>query len=133
MLLSLLALAPARALPAQANPQSRDLEVLRQLEEQYLRAEVEDDTVIAGTILADDYVGLRGDGSTSTKSDVLSRLARHERMAPHHCAAASGRCGRRRLCQHQASPIRLHVANRVYRHSCGWRRYRCVACLEFQA
>jgi hypothetical protein len=52
---------------------------LRRLEEEYLRAEIEDDTAIAGTILADDYVGLKPDGSTSTKADVLSRLDRHER------------------------------------------------------
>jgi hypothetical protein len=52
---------------------------LRRLEEEYLRAEIEDDTAIAGTVLADDYVGLKPDGSTSTKADVLSRLDRHER------------------------------------------------------
>jgi Domain of unknown function (DUF4440) len=65
-------------MPAQSTPQ-RDLEVLRRLEEEYLRAEIEDDTAIAGTILADDYVGLRPDGSTSNKADVLSRLGLHER------------------------------------------------------
>jgi len=64
--------------PAQASPQ-RDLEVLRRLEEEYLRAEIEDDTAIAGTILAEDYVGLRPDGSTATKADVINNLARHER------------------------------------------------------
>jgi hypothetical protein len=64
--------------PAQADPQ-RDLEVLRRLEEEYLRAEIEDDTAIAGTILAEDYVGLKPDGSTATKTDVLNTLARHER------------------------------------------------------
>ena len=50
------------------------------MEEEYLRAEIEDDTAIAGTILGDDYVGLKPDGSTSTKADVLSRLDRHERQ-----------------------------------------------------
>ncbi len=81
LLLSLMILAPGRLLPAQppANSPQRDLEVLRRLEEEYLRAEIEDDTAIAGTILADDYVGLKPDGSTSTKADVLSRLDRHER------------------------------------------------------
>ncbi len=81
LLLSLVILAPGRLLPAQPAPNSpqRDLEVLRRLEEEYLRAEIEDDTAIAGTILADDYVGLKPDGSTSTKADVLSRLDRHER------------------------------------------------------
>jgi hypothetical protein len=53
--------------------------VLQRLEEEYLRAEIEDDTAIAGSILADDYVGLRPDGSTSTKADVLARLNLHER------------------------------------------------------
>jgi hypothetical protein len=81
LVLSLMILAPGRLLPAQppANSPQRDLEVLRRLEEEYLRAEIEDDTAIAGTILADDYVGLKPDGSISTKADVLSRLDRHER------------------------------------------------------
>jgi hypothetical protein len=52
---------------------------LRRLEEEYLRAEIEDSGTIAASILADDYVGLRADGSTSDKAEVLSRLARHER------------------------------------------------------
>ena len=65
-------------IPAQGGPQ-RDLEVLRRLEEEYLRAEIEDDTTIAGTILADDYVGLRADGSTASKADILSNLARNDR------------------------------------------------------
>ena len=82
LLLSLMILAPGGLLPAQppANSPQRDLEVLRRLEEEYLRAEIEDDPAIAGTILADDYVGLKPDGSTSTKADVLSRLDRHERQ-----------------------------------------------------
>jgi hypothetical protein len=81
LLLSLIILAPGRLSNAQppANSPQRDLEVLRRLEEEYLRAEIEDDTAIAGTILADDYVGLKPDGTTSTKADVLSRLDRHER------------------------------------------------------
>ena len=62
----------------QSSPQ-RDLEVLRRLEEEYLRAEIEDDSAIAGTILADDYVGLRADGATSSKADILRNLDRHER------------------------------------------------------
>ena len=90
MLLSLVILAPRRAasqvspdpqsnqVPRQADPQ-RDLEVLRRLEEEYLRAEIEDDTAIAGTILADDYIGLKPDGSTASKADVLSNLGRHDR------------------------------------------------------
>jgi hypothetical protein len=90
MLLSLAPLSPGRAqatspanpvpapFPALSSPQ-RDLEVLRRLEEEYLRAEIEDDTAIAGSILADDYVGLKPDGSTSSKAEVLERLDRHER------------------------------------------------------
>ncbi len=90
MLLSLVILVPPKAasqvpqsaqpnrVPSQSTPQ-RDLEVLRRLEEEYLRAEIEDDTAIAGTILADDYVGLKPDGSTASKADILSNLARHDR------------------------------------------------------
>jgi len=85
VLLTLIFLSTGRFLLAQppANSPQRDLEVLRRLEEEYLRAEIEDDTAIAGTILADDYVGLKPDGSTSTKADVLSRLDRHERRRAH--------------------------------------------------
>jgi hypothetical protein len=90
LLLHLMILSPGGVFPAPAqttppsNPSTgqspqRDLEVLRRLEEEYLRAEIEDDTAIAGSILADDYVGLRADGSTSSKPDVLGRLDRHER------------------------------------------------------
>jgi hypothetical protein len=77
--LTILPSAMAWAVQAPANSPQKDMEVLRGLEEEYLRAEIEDDTAIAGTILADDYVGLRADGSSSTKSDVLNRLALHER------------------------------------------------------
>ncbi|MGB8539577.1 MAG: nuclear transport factor 2 family protein [Acidobacteriaceae bacterium] len=81
LLLALVLLSTGRFLLAQppANSPQRDLEVLRRLEEEYLRAEIEDDSAIAGTILADDYVGLKPDGSSATKADVLSRLDRHER------------------------------------------------------
>lgn len=80
LLLSLLLLPFGGAAQVAApNAPQRDLEVIRRLEAEYLRAEIEDDTAIAGSILADDYVGLKPDGSTSTKSDVLNRLALHER------------------------------------------------------
>jgi Domain of unknown function (DUF4440) len=103
LLLSLTFLSPDRAVgqvppPAAPNqtatpasPQ-RDLEVLRRLEEEYLRAEIEDDTAIAGTILADDYVGLKPDGSTAGKADILSALDRHERRrAPYLITATNMR------------------------------------------
>ena len=80
MLLGLMILLSGRAL-VQAPPNSpqTDLEILRRLEAEYLRAEIEDDTAIAGSILAEDYVGLRADGTTSAKADVLNHLDRHER------------------------------------------------------
>jgi hypothetical protein len=83
ILLSLLVLLPSSALGQASAPPAttpaRDAEVLRHLEEEYLRAEIEDDTAIAGTILAEDFVGLKPDGTTSTKAEVLGRLERHER------------------------------------------------------
>jgi hypothetical protein len=80
MLLGLMILLPGRALvQAPTNSPQTDLEVLRRLEAEYLRAEIEDDTAIAGSILAEDYVGLRADGTTSAKADVLNHLDRHER------------------------------------------------------
>src|ERR1700760_1379852 len=75
---------------APSGPPQRDLDQVKQLEEEYLRAEVEDDASIAGAILADDYVGLKGDGTTSTKSDVLARLGRHERRRQPYMVTASG-------------------------------------------
>jgi hypothetical protein len=57
----------------------RDLEALRQLEANYLRAEMEDSAQLAGSILADDYLGLNADGTAASKSDVLNSLDRHER------------------------------------------------------
>jgi hypothetical protein len=59
--------------------QQPDVQALQQLEENYLRAEIEDDSSIASAVLADDFVGLRADGKTSSKADILSSLARHER------------------------------------------------------
>jgi ketosteroid isomerase-like protein len=87
MLLSL-ALAPWGAValaqnpPAQAPPSSpaQNTEVIQRLEEDYLRAEIEDDTAIAGSILAEDYVGLRADGSSTSKADVMARLNLHQRQ-----------------------------------------------------
>ena len=56
-----------------------DGELLRRLEADYLRAEIEDDAGLARSILADDYVGLKPDGTTTSKSDVLNRLDQHQR------------------------------------------------------
>jgi Domain of unknown function (DUF4440) len=93
-LLGLMMAPPCKALAAQATlgaPQ-RDGEVIQRLEEEYLRAEIEDDTAIAGSILADDYVGLRPDGSSSTKADVLGRLNLHERRSqPYQITATNMR------------------------------------------
>ncbi len=102
VLLILTALPPHQTIAAQASPNSqailapgasnpeRDVEVLRRLEEEYLRAEIEDDTAIAGSILAEDYVGLRPDGMNSTKADVLARLGLHERQrAPYLITATN--------------------------------------------
>jgi hypothetical protein len=83
--------APSISAPGASTPQ-RDAEVLRRLEADYLRAETEDDTAIAGAILAEDYVGLRPDGMTSSKADVLARLGLHERQrAPYLITATNMR------------------------------------------
>jgi hypothetical protein len=89
LLLGPLLLSPCWAYQAPANSQQSDLEILRQVEAEYLRAEAEDDTSIAGTILAEDYVGLRADGATSNKADVLSRLERHERRRQPYSVTAT--------------------------------------------
>lgn len=54
-------------------------ELLRQIEANYLRAEMEDDSSVADTILAEDFVGIRGDGSTSNREDILNSLAKRPR------------------------------------------------------
>lgn len=78
--------------PGRLTAQQHDTEVLQRLEEDYLRAEIEDDTAIAGAVLADDYVGLRADGTSSTKADVLHSLARHDRLrAPYQITAVNMR------------------------------------------
>jgi ketosteroid isomerase-like protein len=66
-------------LPLRVLSQQSDVLAIQQLEENYIRAEIEDDSAIASNVLADDFVGLRADGKTSTKADILSSLARHER------------------------------------------------------
>jgi hypothetical protein len=71
---ALLLILPLRVLSQQA-----DVQALQQLEENYIRAETEDDSTIASSVLADDFVGLRADGKTSNKADILSSLARHDR------------------------------------------------------
>jgi len=94
LLLSLMILSSGRMFSAQAPPSTpqTDREILQRLEEEYLRAEIEDDATIAGSILADDYVGLRPDGSVSTKADVIGRLDRHERrQQPYQITATNMR------------------------------------------
>jgi hypothetical protein len=63
----------------QAAQTLQDLEMLRQLEANYLRAEMEDSAQLAGRILADDYLGLKADGTAASKADVLASLDRHDR------------------------------------------------------
>lgn len=61
--------------PDQEPAASPDLNTLRHMEADYVRAEMEDNATIAKAILADDYVGLKSDGSTTSKTDVLNNLA----------------------------------------------------------
>jgi hypothetical protein len=91
LLLFAAAMSVAQSAAAQAGQSSaqRDTEVIQRLEEDYLRAEVEDDTAIAGSVLADDYVGLRADGSSSSKADVLSRLNLHQRRQQPYLVTAN--------------------------------------------
>ena len=93
---------------AQAQNPPRDVEVLRRLEEEYLRAEVEDDTAIAGTILADDYVGLKADGSNFTKADVLGRLSQHQRQRQPYLITATN------MRQHLFGDSACVTYNKVY-------------------
>lgn len=53
---------------------SQAAEVLRGLEENYLRAEMERDAALAGSILADSFLVVRSDGSTLNRQQVLENL-----------------------------------------------------------
>lgn len=46
------------------------------METEYLRAETEDSPALASKVLAGDFVGIKGDGGTITKAEVLQSLAR---------------------------------------------------------
>jgi hypothetical protein len=83
------AAAQTTSAPMTSSSASRDLEVIHRLEEEYLRAETEDDSALAGSILADDYVGLRPDGSTLGKAEILSRLDQHQRRKQPYLISAS--------------------------------------------
>ncbi|HEY4045978.1 MAG TPA: nuclear transport factor 2 family protein [Acidobacteriaceae bacterium] len=67
----------AQAPPISTSPHA--VEALRVLEANYLRAEMEDDANVANSILAEDFVGVRGDGTVSGREDVLNNLSKHER------------------------------------------------------
>ncbi len=71
-----------RSLPdsaRQAAQLTQDLQSLERLEADFLRAEMENSARLAGAVLADDYLGLKADGTMIGKEDVLNSLSRHER------------------------------------------------------
>lgn len=63
----------------QATQLTQDLQALERLEADFLRAEMENSARLAGAVLADDYLGVRADGTMIGKEDVLNSLSRHER------------------------------------------------------
>jgi hypothetical protein len=82
---------PASGAPG-ADVPGAEIRLLRQLEENYLRAEMEDNAALAASLMADDYVGVRGDGSTSDKLAVLDNLGKHLRSRqPYRITAANMR------------------------------------------
>ncbi len=70
---------PGQAPPQQGKDDPAETRALRQVEENYLRAEMEDNAQLAATLIADDYIGIVGDGKTSDKQAVLDRLNQHMR------------------------------------------------------
>jgi ketosteroid isomerase-like protein len=77
------------ATPDADGPDS-EIRALRQVEENYLRAEMEDNAQLASSLIADDYVGVTGDGSTSDKLAILDRLSKHSRSRqPYRITAAN--------------------------------------------
>jgi Domain of unknown function (DUF4440) len=70
---------PSQAPFQQGKDDPAETRALRQVEENYLRAEMEDNAQLAATLIADDYIGIVGDGRTSDKQTVLDRLNQHMR------------------------------------------------------
>jgi Domain of unknown function (DUF4440) len=69
-----------------------EIGLLRQLEENYLRAEMENDAQLAESLMADDYIGVRGDGTTADKLSVLNSLSKQPRGSqPYRIVAANMR------------------------------------------
>lgn len=71
---------PGIPAPAASNSDSsaQDLDSLRRKEADYLRAEMESNPALAGSVLAEDYVGIRADGTSTTKAEVLRNLSAHQ-------------------------------------------------------
>ena len=66
---------PSQTARAETEAAAQEVETLRQMESNYMRAEMEGSAKLAGTILADDYLGIRGDGTAMDKTKVLHNLA----------------------------------------------------------
>ena len=71
---------PGGPAPTARNSESaaQDLESLRHKEADYLRAEMENNPALAGSVLAEDYVGIRADGTSTTRAEVLQNLSAHQ-------------------------------------------------------
>jgi hypothetical protein len=78
---------PASAPLGSTSPHA--VEALRVLESNYIRAEMEDDATAANSILADDFVGIRGDGTVSGRDDVINSLSKHQRSREPYSIAAT--------------------------------------------
>ncbi len=79
---------PQAAAP-QPNAAAQDIEALREIESNYMRAEMEGSAKLAGTILADDYLGIRSDGTTLDKARVLNNLANYSRTRERYSITAT--------------------------------------------
>jgi hypothetical protein len=84
--------APSHQAAPQPGAAAQDLEAveaLREIESNYMRAEMEGSAKLAGAILADDYLGIRSDGTAMDKAEVLNNLANYSRTRERYSITAT--------------------------------------------
>ncbi len=81
--------APSQQPAPQPGAAAQDIEALREIESNYMRAEMEGSAKLAGTILADDYLGIRSDGTAMDKAAVLNNLANYSRTRERYSITAT--------------------------------------------
>lgn len=83
-----------------------------------MRAEVENSPVLADQVLADDFVGIKADGSSSTKDEILRNLKMREGSPQTFTLTESG------MSEHLFGDTACLTYTKVYTLAGGRRTYR---------